>query len=71
MAAKSVGTFLQGFTPLFYLKTPASSSFREIYEIPNYVQEVELKSAAISRGLIIYNAVAINSVSRLHHNSSF
>ena len=37
---EAVSSFLEGFSPLFYLKTPSTSSFKELSEVPNYVQEV-------------------------------
>ena len=36
----SIGQFLMGFYPLFYLKTPSGSSFKNLSEVPNYVEQV-------------------------------
>ena len=49
MANDSFGEFLRSFGLLFYLKTPATSSFKKVSEIPNYVQEVRVK-VGISAG---------------------
>ena len=33
---------LSGFSALFYLKFPSNSSFKEVFEVPDYIQEVFL-----------------------------
>lgn len=47
-----IGKFLQGFFPLFYLKTPSSSSFNDVSEVPNYLQQVYLASYVRGLGLL-------------------
>ena len=40
--------FAESFYPLFYLKTPSSSSFKDVSEVPNYLQQVLIPSVGMS-----------------------
>ena len=42
--ADSGGDFLLGFLPLFYLKSSSNSSFKEVSEVPDYVQQVKFSN---------------------------
>ena len=35
-----LGEFLVGFSPLFYFKTPSGSSFKDLSEVPDYLDQV-------------------------------
>lgn len=43
--SEKISNFGKGFFPLFYLETPFSSSFKDLSEVPNYLQQV-------SRGMV-------------------